>query len=482
MIAFALISNIIVSASQRIVTGMDCETVSSRDKPWEATWYGPFGGQSGGSTSTPDGRLFEFDCQRNCLDADADWGRYWTTCGYSYQDVDDLQDHMQVMVEVKTEAYNYGFGTNHGFGSCGGDWSRPLSLDSTGWSAIDTQGDRGHYGFHFCYKLEHWGKVKSSGRQVITDLMASTESSVSGYTPIGQWDTDNNGKAKAYGNNQNTKHWLHFYMTKAAPEIPSFAKVIGLWNYETVNRPLNSDVDYTVTKHFESSESSEATESDMSNWNNQISASQTVEVAVQGSARYGAYQASIENRYDYSYGQTRSETFESFLQNVASSTFSQSLTVEHKYTIPKRVEGEPLYVNIWYFQTEVINDDFEIATHYALSSGIETHGCGYSIPPNCLPGFCQPHDPHCWACTSATAIIDLDFIPPTECTDADEGCSWYPVSPSECPSPAISAALPGCNEAMENDELCEADSTLPNGVTHNINNCGNYDVFRYKCD
>merc|ERR1712176_1623655 len=31
-------------------------------------------------------------------------------------------------------------------------------------------------------------------------------------------------------------------------------------------------------------------------------------------------------------------------------------------------------------------------------------------------------------------------------------------------------------------ELCEADSTLPNGATNfNINNCGSFDVFRYTC-
>lgn len=35
---------------------------------------------------------------------------------------------------------------------------------------------------------------------------------------------------------------------------------------------------------------------------------------------------------------------------------------------------------------------------------------------------------------------------------------------------------------MNEGELCEADSTLPNGETnYNVNNCGNYDVFRYTC-
>lgn len=474
--AFALISNTIVSASQRIVTGMDCEVVNSRVKPWGATWYGPLSGAQGGSTTGFAGRLFEFDCQRNCFDSDSDRGHYWVTCGYSYKDVEDLQDFEQVMVEVKTEAFN------RGWGSCGNDWTRAMSLDSTGWSAMDTQGDRGHYGFHICYKLEHWENVKSSGVQVITDLMASTQSSVSGYTQIGQWDTENRGTALAYGNLHHTKDWLHLYMTKATPEIPSFAKVIGQWNYETVNRPLNSDIDYTVTKHFESSESSETTESDMKNWGHQISESQNVEVAVQASAKYGQYSAGIESRYGYTYNHERSETFQRYLQNIAFKTFSQSLTVEHKYKIPQRVEGEPIYVNIWYFKTDVINDDLQSGTHYALSGGIETHGCGYSIPPNCLPGFCQPHDPHCWYCTSAAAIIDPDFVPPPECVDHGEGCDWYPVTSSECPSSEISAALPGCNEAMENGELCEADSSLPNGVSHNINNCGNYDVFRFMCD
>jgi len=558
MIAFALISNTIVSASQRIVTDMDCEVTNSRDQPWGATWYGPFGGGKGGSTRDFAGRLFEFDCQRNCVDADSDRGSYWVTCGYSYRDVEDLQDSSLVMVEVKTEAYN------DGFGDCGGDWTRPMGLDSTGWSAIDTQGDQGHYGFHICYKLDHWGNVKSSGGQVITDLKASTRSSISGYveiadgycsnrgssggddsaystnvatieecvafvensaacgsylnygthdgwcdcvpagdscqitsyasykvyqlnpnhgyTRIGQWDTDNNGKAKAYGNQQNTKHWLYFFMTKAIPDVPSEAKVIGQWNYETVNRPLNSDIQHKVTKHFESSESSEATESDMSNWNHQIAETHKVEVAVQASANYGAYSGGIEARYGYEYDYRRSETFQSYLENIASKTFSQSMIVEEEVTIPKQVEGEPIYVNIWYFKTDVINDDYASATHYSLSGGVQTHGCGYSIPPNCLPGFCHAYDPHCWECTSAAAIIDPDFVPPPECADSGEGCTWYPLNATECPSSEISAALPGCNEAMENGELCEADSSLPNGVFHNINNCGKYDIFRYMCD
>lgn len=515
---------------------MDCEVVNNNVKPWGATWYGPVGGAQGGSTSGSAGRLFEFDCQRNCIDADADWGSYWVTCGYSYKDVDDLRDDMQVMVDVKTEAFN------HGWGECGVGWTRALSLDSTGWSAIDTQGDRGHYGFHICYRLEHWGNVKDSGVKVITDLMASTESSVSdtgvkcadengqcscnglvrygadgyfshwvdvsvsigcnagvfggdpiwgtvkacyckegGFAHIGQWDTDNRGTALAYGNHDNTKDWLHFYMTKATPELP--AKVIGQWRKKTVTRPLTSDIQHTVTMHFESSESSEATESDMSNWGLQISESHDVEVAVEASANYGQYQAGVESRYGYEYEHTRSETFQSYLQNIASTTFSQSTTVQHTYTIPKRVGGEPNYFNIWYFQTDVISRDYESATHYALSSGVQTHGCGYSIAPNCLPGFCQAYDPHCWECTSAAAIIDPDFIPPPECADEGEGCTWNPVSATECPPPEISAnVLDGCTEAMEHGELCEADSPLPNGVFHDINNCGDYDVFRYMCD
>jgi len=533
--AFALISNKIVSASQRIVTSMDCEVVNHNVKPWGATWYGPVGGAQGGSTSGSAGRLFEFDCQRNCIDADADWGSYWVTCGYSYKDVDDLRDDTQVMVDVKTEAFN------HGWGECGDGWTRALSLDSTGWSAIDTQGDRGHYGFHICYRLEHWGNVKDSRVEVITDLMASTESSVSdtgvkcadengqcscnglvrygadghfshwedvsvsincnagvfgdpiwgtvkacyckegGFAHIGQWDTDNRGTALAYGNHDNTKDWLHFYMTKATPELP--AKVIGQWLKKTLTRPLTSDDQYVVTKHFESSESSEATESDMKNWGQQISESSNVEVAVEASANYGAYEAGLESRYGYEYEHTRSETFQSYLQNIASTTFSQSTTVQHTYTIPKRVRGEPNYFNIWYFQTDVISRDYESATHYALSSGVQTHGCGYSIAPNCLPGFCQAYDPHCWECTSAAAIIDPDFIPPPECADEGEGCTWNPVSATECPPPEISAnVLDGCTEAMEHGELCEADSPLPNGAFHDINNCGDYDVFRFMCD
>jgi len=51
-----------------------------------------------------------------------------------------------------------------------------------------------------------------------------------------------------------------------------------------------------------------------------------------------------------------------------------------------------------------------------LQNGLETHGCGYHIAPNCLPKHCAPYDPHCWRCTSSEWVIDPDFIIPT-CTD-----------------------------------------------------------------
>jgi len=69
---------------------------------------------------------------------------------------------------------------------------------------------------------------------------------------------------------------------------------------------------------------------------------------------------------------------------------------------------------------------------------------------------------------------------PVETTQAAT-CDWTPISASECPSDD-GRNLPECSTSMSEGELCEADRRLPNGNSnYNINNCGNYDVFKYSC-
>jgi len=463
--------------TQKVVTGFDCEVSGTSTKEWHWTKYGPNGGVNGGDGSN-EGRLFEFDCQtQSCFDSESERNHYWVTCGFSWKEVDDLSDSDMVIVDVRTWSHDTA-------GSCHGGYTRALQLDSEGWEAIDTQGHHGHWDFAFCYRKESWAEVKRTQTQVVVDMTARISSSASGFTRIGQWDTHNGGKALAYGDYGRTGDWLYLFSKKEEPQLrKEHAKVIGSWTFKTVSRPLLSDIEYEVIKYAESSESHEMTTSEMNAWGNEISETHTVEVAVQADASYGIASGSVSSMYGYTYGQTKSQQFENQLQNIASNTFSQSTQVTHSFSIPAQVDGEPVYSNIWFFQTEVVRSDYETATHYQVDNGLEVHGCGYHIAPNCLPGYCSPYDPNCWTCSANWAIIDPNFISPLECGDAGEGCDWVPVTISECPPTSISSTMKDCHEGMEDGEMCEADSVLPNGVTnYNINNCGAYDVFRFKCD
>jgi len=474
---FISLMPMIWASNQKVVTGFDCEASPNKSREWDITTYGRNGGTNGGYGSN-EGRLFEFDCQTEwCIDSEGERNHWWITCGFSWKEVDELTDSDMVIVDVKTWAHDNP-------GSCYGGYERALQLDATGWEAIDTQGNHGHWDFFFCYRRESWQSVKSRQMQVVVDLTARTSSSASGFTRIGQWDTHNGGKALAYGDYGRTGDWLYLFSKKEEPQLPRMhAKVIGSWTFRTISRPVLSDIEYEITKSAESSESSEMTTSEMNAWGNEISETHTVEVAVQADASYGVASGSVSSMYGYEYGHTKSQQFENQLQNIASNTFSQSTEVTRTFTIPAQVDGEPIYSNIWFFQTDVIKNDGGTATHYQVDFGLEVHGCGYHIAPNCLPGYCAPYDPNCWTCSADWAIINPDFISPPECGDAGEGCDWVPVTLSECPPTSVSSTMKDCNEGMEDGEMCEADSVLPNGIrNYNINNCGAYDVFRFKCD
>ena len=55
-------------------------------------------------------------------------------------------------------------------------------------------------------------------------------------------------------------------------------------------------------------------------------------------------------------------------------------------------------------------------------------------------------------------------------------CNFEAISSNECPS---NPDLSECSFGMDDNELCEADSTLPDGNSnYNIDNCGTYDVFK----
>jgi len=477
MILFTLPT--MIFASQRVVTGLHCEVTSDSSKQWSLTIYGSEGGFFGGGflrgRTGNGGRLFEFDCQTDsCRDSDGETGHYWVTCGYSWRNVDEITDSMYVIVDVKTEA-------SDSHGSCSDNsYTRALDFDPTGWEAWDTHGNSGSQAFWICYKEQRWSQVKAENNQIVTDLAASTQNSHGSYTKIGQWDTNDNGIARAYGDMRRTRHWMYLYQMKAQPELP--AKVIGYWTFERRTRPLNSDEEYEVTRTAYSSRTNEISTSEMNFWATQVAESHDVEVAVEASANYGIFGGSLSSGYAYAYEHAKDERFEHQLHNLASATYDQSTTVTQTYTIPQRVDGEPIYSNIWFFKFQTINQDLQNGIHHMINNGIEVHGCGYSVAPNCLPGYCQPYDSHCWSCTTDWAIIDPEFTAPPGCGGVGEGCSWVPVSSNNCPTRSMAADMDDCTEDMINGELCEADQPLPNGEqNYDIDNCGWYDVFRYEC-
>lgn len=60
-------------------------------------------------------------------------------------------------------------------------------------------------------------------------------------------------------------------------------------------------------------------------------------------------------------------------------------------------------------------------------------------------------------------------------------CRFEPIRPEECPS---DVNLARCGESMKTGEMCEADraDSFQVGYSHNVENCGAYDVFRFTCD
>jgi len=210
---FTALLHLASGSTERVVTDFDCEVTGHSSPQWGETNYGAYGGVEGGHGSFS-GRLFEFDCQTGaCRDSEGEFGHWWVTCGYSWKNVNDISDADLVVVDVKTEASN-----NHG--SCYDDsYTRVLDIDATGWDAIDSQNDQGHWGFWFCVKKEPWSTVKQLGLEVVSDIRSQTSPEASDFEEVGQWDTHNGGQAKAYGDGQRTAGWLYLFAKKDEPSF-----------------------------------------------------------------------------------------------------------------------------------------------------------------------------------------------------------------------------------------------------------------------
>jgi len=212
---------------------------------------------------------------------------------------------------------------------------------------------------------------------------------------------------------------------------PNDVKVIGYWTFDSIARPVNSDIEVEITKTMTIGNSHSVSDSQKSEWSREVAETNSRTVGVEGSISKGSekYGASVEVSASAEWTKENTakhgEAFYELLAATTTKTFQQSKTVTQKHTIPKQVDGESIYVNIWYFRTKAIKPDYNrnppyiTSYHDLLEVGIEVRGCGYHIAPNCLPGYCKHNDPNCWKCASPEYEIDPAFQPPMECFECE---------------------------------------------------------------
>jgi len=196
--------------------------------------------------------------------------------------------------------------------------------------------------------------------------------------------------------------------------------------------------------------------------------------SVQASTAAEIYGLEIEAAYEYNNDHQRTHVFESEVSTMTERTTSISETEQVTYVVPAYTQ-----IAVWYWNSYVINSDYTWA-NFGTLEGARTHsGCGYDLPPNCLPGRCAAGDPNCWSCTEQQYMIDPDFEWP--CTSG--ACKFLPIIDSACPQNAVS--LPVCSSRMEKGSLCKAyiaPSTMDAGEHWEIENCGrDLHVFEYVC-
>jgi len=263
-------------------------------------------------------------------------------------------------------------------------------------------------------------------------------------------------------------------------------KSIGYWTFTAENRHAD-DQEITITKTFSGSKGAEEAKNELQSISNDIKQSHSAEVAVGVSASNGFVEASLEAKYGYEYEHAHNEAFESALAQTATKTYEQGLSFERTLTIPAIKLHEPNHVNIWVWTTEAIREDslskLAGSSYTYDNTFLMRWGCGYDIPPNCLPGKCDPHDINCWTCTDDQWKIDPDFEPPTFCDE--EECSFIPIRTADCPNRLQLRELENCRttQDMKEGEYCEATNNIAGFIEeHDINNCpGGRDIFRYSC-
>jgi len=303
---------------------------------------------------------------------------------------------------------------------------------------------------------------------------------------------------KAYGDDTHPANFVSLFTHKAEPDVGPVVfppKVIGLWKVKAYDRSdvMDTKQNFKVTAQWSTKKALTAAE--LASVSTLTSNTHKAEIAIETSAAYSAAVASgsvsMSALYGYEYKREIGATFQNQVSSFASQAFNQEVSIEKPINIPMKGPGDSETVNVWYFQTQVIapgiagSGKWGAVQHGMIGETIMTYGCGHHIPPNCLPGYCDPDDHNCWECTTKWATIDPDFRKPLQCAEAGEGGMYVELEESECPHwTEIRDNMPYCNESNACDEMCRADGPIRGfpGNSYEINNCyGAYDVFTWRC-
>jgi len=206
------------SVTQKVVTGIYCQRRPSSD-----TKFGRWSAH-GGVLVNPltGGRLFEMECfDSSCVGfPGGQTAHWWITCGYTWKNMDDLDDNDQVIVDVRTETYQMKHNNYRPDGACDSSWAKAVpAFPKQGWETDSVRPDgrwlKKQWAFQLCYKQESWSNVKKSGNDVVTDLHARTSPSVAGYKRIGYWYKPGSGRnSGVYGDNKAFTEWLYLFSKK----------------------------------------------------------------------------------------------------------------------------------------------------------------------------------------------------------------------------------------------------------------------------
>lgn len=372
-----------------------------------------------------------------------------------------------------------------------------LSYDDCGHDAIKVEGccnhgdlnnNSGGKFLYLCYK------VKSGNAQYVSDLKLLEGRDQSCHKYGTEWkrvthgNPDPNKSITASNGDLNEgvhdSPFIYLCMKKTFCRVQTPPKMqsIGYWTFSSETRHPTERT-FKIKRTFAKDKSRENASKELKSITEHMDESHSAEVAVALSAQWKMIEASLETKYGYMNQHSHTDVFQTELAKIARETYAQTHEVEFPVTIPAEKPHEPKHVNIWMWQTEAIKRDS--ANKYAGSSYVsglnwmQQSGCGYDIPPNCLPGRCNPHDKHCWTCTEDDWKIDPNFKPPKYCDP--EKCGFIPVTRAECPP--RNQHLNNCQLNMEEGELCEANNIISDFIDNfEINNCGNRDIFRYSCN